>query len=406
MVWIILLLLLVFLCGYAINKIRKRNENLNITTSNDKNYMYCNKCGNEIDKKSKFCSKCGTKIKQNSQTEQLQKRKKRNIILGICGIIIISCMFFVAKNYEKYVDTNNKEQLISKIKEYQNEGYIELSDIEYQELETFSNFEIEQRLNKIENTIKIQKEYNEKYSAKLDEIFNKEINVITSPGYDTNYLYIPADLKSGKDYKKAKIEFVTINKYSNQISDIYYSVEMYLTIQNKYTNRTISQGTDKKYYKFTSPSSIQDKVTINNYNDHAIQEEIANNIQGKINNIVVRPSKNHNYKYDFLNTPNYSSSSNSSPFKKDNSNVEINKVFSGVELVTVMNNARNSSNEKNVEIELKMTTNATITMESIYNNGIEKFINLFATQKFKCIDITENAKTKEIEKIVFQEIEE
>ena len=222
MVWIILLLLLVFLCGYAINKIRKRNENLNITTSNDKNYMYCNKCGNEIDKKSKFCSKCGTKIKQNSQTEQLQKRKKRNIILGICGIIIISCMFFVAKNYEKYVDTNNKEQLISKIKEYQNEGYIELSDIEYQELETFSNFEIEQRLNKIENTIKIQKEYNEKYSAKLDEIFNKEINVITSPGYDTNYLYIPADLKSGKDYKKAKIEFVTINKYSNQISDIYY----------------------------------------------------------------------------------------------------------------------------------------------------------------------------------------
>lgn len=347
-------------------------------------------------------------------TEQLQKRKKRNIVLGICGTVVISCMVFVAqyydKNYDKYVDTNNKEQLIIKIKEYENDGYIELSDKEYQEIEAYDTYEIKQILNRIENNIKSQKEYNEKYSAELDEIFNKEIKVNTYPGYDTNYTYMPANLKTGEDYTKAQIDYVTINKYSNEIDEIYYHVEMYLTIKNKYNNRTVSQGTTKRYYKFTSPSDMQDVVIINNYNDHAIQEEIADNIGGKINNIVVKPSKNHNYKYDFLNTPNYSSStsssSNSRPFKKDNSNVEINKVFLGVELVTVMDNARNSSNEKNVEIELKMlTTDATITMESLYNNGIEKFTNLFATQKFKCIDITENAKTKEIEKIVFQEIE-
>lgn len=343
--------------------------------------------------------------------EQLQKRRKRNIILGICVTIVISCMVFVAqyydKNYDKYIDTNNKEQLISKIKEYENDGYIELSNKEYQEIETYDTYEIKQMLNRIENNIKSQKEYNEKYSAKLDEIFNKEIKVNIYPSYDTNYTYMPVNLKTGEHYAKAQIDYVTINKYSNEIDEIYYHVEMYLTIKNKYNDKTVSQGTTKKYYKFTSPSDMQDVVTINNYNDHAIQEEIANNIQGIINNIVVKPSKNHNYKYDFLNIPNYNSSSSSRPFKKDNSNVEINKVFSGVELVTVMDNARNSSNEKNVEIELKMlTTDATITMESLYNNGIEKFTILFATQKFKCIDITENSKTKEIEKIVFQEIEE
>ena len=54
MVWIILVLVLIFLCGYVVYK-RQKN-------TNEGNYMYCNKCGKKIPRNSKFCNKCGNKI--------------------------------------------------------------------------------------------------------------------------------------------------------------------------------------------------------------------------------------------------------------------------------------------------------------------------------------------------------
>ena len=212
--------------------------------------------------------------------EQLQKRKKRNTIFGLSS------------------ESNEKEQMISKIKEYQANGYLELSDTEYQKLETSSNSEIKERLDRIENNIKLQKEYNEKYSAKLDEIYAKEIKFKLYPSYDEYYTYIPANLKAGTSQAKAQVEFVTINKYANDIYEIYYSVEMDLTVQNKYNGKTVSNGLTKKYYKIPYRQDIQ---KIDNYNDTAIQEELNNIIDGKIKEVLAFPLKdNNNYKYNFL----------------------------------------------------------------------------------------------------------
>lgn len=233
--------------------------------------------------------------------EQLQKRKKRNTIFGLSSVTAVVLIIFVMFGYGNISESNEKEQMISKIKEYQNNGYLELSDAEYQKLETSSNSEIKERLDKIENNIKLQKEYNEKYSAKLDEIYAKEIKFKLYPSYDEYYTYIPANLKAGTSQAKAQVEFVTINTYADDIYEIYYSVEMDLTVQNKYNGSTISNGLTKKYYKIAYRQDINEIQQIDNYNDTAIQEELNNIIDGKIKEVLAVPSKNdRNYKYNFL----------------------------------------------------------------------------------------------------------
>lgn len=243
-----------------------------------------------------------SKLKGKELTaEQLQKTKKRNTILGLSSVLAVVLVIVVMFGYDNISESKEKEQMISKIKEYQHNGYLELSDNEYQKLETSSNSEIKERLDRIENNIKLQKEYNEKYSAKLDEVYAKEIKFKLYPSYDEYYTYIPANLKAGTSRAKAQVEFVTINTYADDIYEIYYSVEMDLTVQNKYNGRTISNGLTKKYYKIAYRQDINEIQQIDNYNDTAIQEELNNIIDGKLKEVLAVPSKNdRNYKYNFL----------------------------------------------------------------------------------------------------------
>lgn len=226
--------------------------------------------------------------------EQLQKRKKRNTILGLSSVLAVVLVIVVMFGSGNISESNEKEQMISKIKEYQDNGYLELSDTEYQKLETSSNSEIKERLNKIENNIKLQKEYNEKYSSKLDEIYAKEIKVELYPYEDTRFMY-----RIGEKYAKGQVEFVTIDKYSNNIAEIYYSVEINLAVTNKY-NGSVSRDLVKKYYKIPYLRDIDKTQEINNYNDQVIQDELNNIIDGKTKVVLARPSKNNNYKYQFL----------------------------------------------------------------------------------------------------------
>lgn len=248
----------------------------------------------------KNISKLKGKDKQEFTEDQLQKRKKRNTILGLSSVTAVVLIIVVMFFYGNISESNEKEQMISKIKEYQNNGYLELSDKEYQELEKSSNSEIKERLAKIEENIKVQKEYNEKFSNQLDEIYGKEIQVELYQSEDQNYVYMPLNTKTGEYQAKAKVEYVTISNSANQIADIYYSVEMNLTVYNKYNGKVVSNGITKKYYKIPYLRDIDKVQKINNYNDQAIQDEISNAVYGKTGVIVAVPSENITYKYDFI----------------------------------------------------------------------------------------------------------
>lgn len=248
----------------------------------------------------KNISKLKGKDKQELTAEQLQKRKKRNTIFGLSSVVAVVLVIIVMFGYGNISESKEKEQMINKIKEYQDNGYLELSDKEYQELETSNNSEIKERLAKIEENIKIQKEYNEKFSNKLDEIYGKEIQVELYQSEDRNYVYMPLNTKTGEYQAKAKVEYVTISNSANQIADIYYSVEMNLTVYNKYNGKVVSNGITKKYYKIPYLRDIDKVQKINNYNDQAIQDEISNAVYGKTGVIVAVPSENITYKYDFI----------------------------------------------------------------------------------------------------------
>lgn len=248
----------------------------------------------------KNISKLKGKDKQEFTEDQLQKRKKRNTILGLSSVTAVVLIIVVMFFYGNISKSNEKDQMISKIKEYQDNGYLKLSDKEYQELEKSSNSEIKERLVKIEENIKVQKEYNEKFSNQLDEIYGKEIQVELYQSEDQNYVYMPLNTKTGEYQAKAKVEYVTISNSANQIADIYYSVEMNLTVYNKYNGKVVSNGITKKYYKIPYLRDIDKVQKINNYNDQAIQDEISNAVYGKTGVIVAVPSENITYKYDFI----------------------------------------------------------------------------------------------------------
>ena len=240
------------------------------------------------------------KDKKELTAEQVQKRKKRNTIFGLSSVTAVALIIVVMFVYGNISESKEKEQMISKIKEYQNNGYLELSDKEYQELETSSNNEIKERLGKIEENIKLQKEYNEKYSNQLDEIYGKQIQVELYQSEDQSFVYMPLNTKTGEYQAKAQVEYVTISKSANQIADIYYSVEMNLTVYNKYNGKVVSNGVTKKYYKIPYLRDLDKIKEINNYNDQTIQDEISNAIYGKTGVVVAVPSENINYKYDFI----------------------------------------------------------------------------------------------------------
>lgn len=239
----------------------------------------------------KNISKLRGKNKQELTEEQLQKRKKRNTIFGLSSVTAVALIIVVMFVYGDISKSNEKEQMISKIKEYQNNGYLDWTEENYQELETYSNDEIKEILDKIETNKKLLDEYDKKYSAQLDEIFEKEIQVELYSREDDVFMYMV-----GEKYAKGKVEYVTIS--GDNIYEIYYSVEMNLAVTNKYKG-LVSRGLVKKYYKIPYLRDIDKTQKINNYNDQAIIDEINNAIDGKI--VIVKPSTSKNYKYDFKN---------------------------------------------------------------------------------------------------------
>ena len=141
--------------------------------------------------------------------------------------------------------------------------------------------------------------YNENFGEQLDEIFGKELKVELYQSEDRNYVYVPFNTDTGESHQKAQVEYVVIDKSSNKIYEIYYSVEMNLTVYNKYNGKVVSNSITKKYYKIPYLSEIDEVKKINNYNDQAIREEIDIALRGT--SIVAKPSTNKNYKYEFTN---------------------------------------------------------------------------------------------------------
>lgn len=175
------------------------------------------------------------------------------------------------------IDNTNimeREQLLNNFDFYNARGFIFLTEKERQELETFSDTELKERLDKIEENIKIRGEYNNKYSDKLNEIFGKEINVELKSSEDIHYTYMP----SNNTQPKAQVEYVAINE--NGIGTIYYSVEMDLTITDKKQNNE-EKITTKKYYKANNINELNGTIKIDNYNTQAVQDEMNNAFSGK-----------------------------------------------------------------------------------------------------------------------------
>lgn len=96
-------------------------------------------------------------------------------------------------------------------------------------------------------------------------------------------------------------------------------------------------------------------------------------------------------------------------------------VITGTDLITVINkaidknefngiykdeNSKYITNDTNsIKIEIKfLEKEEIITMESIYNLGIEEFIKHYSNKKFKCNQIKYHNKTKNISYLKFEEV--
>lgn len=95
----------------------------------------------------------------------------------------------------------------------------------------------------------------------------------------------------------------------------------------------------------------------------------------------------------------------------------------GVDLATIINRAvdnnqrneveRNNkgiylSNDKNsINIEIKMIDDDSVyQMETIYNGGIQNFINYYSNIKFKCVQINYHSSTNKVRYLLFEQISE
>lgn len=118
---------------------------------------------------------------------------------------------------------------------------------------------------------------------------------------------------------------------------------------------------------------------------------------------------------------NYKANYNTS--KKANLAFEkyLNEEISGTELATVINRAIDSNeknevsknnkgiyinNDKNsINIEIKMIDNDSIyQMETLYNGGIQNFINYYSNIKFKCVEIKYHNSTNKVKYMLFEQI--
>lgn len=101
----------------------------------------------------------------------------------------------------------------------------------------------------------------------------------------------------------------------------------------------------------------------------------------------------------------------------------LNEEVYGTDLATIINRAVDN-NEKNevernnkgiylnndtnsISIEIKMTDNDSIyQMETIYNSGIQNFINYYSNIKFKCTNIKYHDSTSKVSYLFFEQITE
>lgn len=66
-----------------------------------------------------------------------------------------------------------------------------------------------------------------------------------------------------------------------------------------------------------------------------------------------------------------------------------------------------SNNKNSISIEIKMIDNDSIyQMETIYNGGIQNFINYYSNIKFKCIEIEYHNSTNKVKYMLFEQISE
>lgn len=119
------------------------------------------------------------------------------------------------------------------------------------------------------------------------------------------------------------------------------------------------------------------------------------------------------YHHNILNAESNKNNKEFEKYTKD--------VITGTDLITVINKAidknefngihkdENSkyitNNTNSVKIEIKfLEKEEVITMESIYNLGIEDFIKHYSNKKFKCNKVNYHNKTKNISYLKFEEV--
>ncbi len=118
---------------------------------------------------------------------------------------------------------------------------------------------------------------------------------------------------------------------------------------------------------------------------------------------------------------NYKSEYNSSIKANMEFEKYLNEEVYGADLATIINRAvdKNENNkvQKNnkgiyinndsnsISIEIKMKDNDTIyQMETIYNGGIQNFINYYNKIKFKCVEIKYHDSTHKVKYMLFEQI--
>ena len=99
----------------------------------------------------------------------------------------------------------------------------------------------------------------------------------------------------------------------------------------------------------------------------------------------------------------------------------LNQEIYGNDLATVINRAVDNNSKNNVEktnkgiyidneansisIEIKFTDNDSVyKMETLYNSGMQNFINYYNRIKFKCTDIKYHNSTKKVKYMLFEQI--
>ena len=101
----------------------------------------------------------------------------------------------------------------------------------------------------------------------------------------------------------------------------------------------------------------------------------------------------------------------------------LNKEVDGMEVATAINRAIDNNqkyeiqknnkgmylsyNENSISIEIKMTDNDSIyQMETIYNSGIQNFINYYGNIKFKCVNIKYHSSNNKVKYLLFEQMSE